>query len=173
MGLIGVGSAARGIGSAVAGVAEVFRANSTAEAAHQHAEHVAALTQYQSEFGQSNRTRFDAVVDAINRIPRPAMAFATMGLFGFAMWQPVAFAARMQGLALIPEQLWWLMGAVVGFYFGARELHHRRAAPPSAAAVAQVAASVRAMSQPQAADPPDATGIIEPNAVIAEWRQSR
>jgi hypothetical protein len=32
----------------------------------------------------------------------------------------------MQGLQLVPEPLWWLLGAIVSFYFGARELHHQR-----------------------------------------------
>ena len=26
----------------------------------------------------------------------------------------------MQGIALVPEPLWWLLGAIVSFYFGAR-----------------------------------------------------
>ncbi len=37
------------------------------------------------------------------------------------MVDPVWFSARMQGIALVPEPLWWLMGAIVGFYFGARQ----------------------------------------------------
>jgi hypothetical protein len=36
------------------------------------------------------------------------------------MVDPIWFAARMQGIALVPEPLWWLMGAIVSFYFGAR-----------------------------------------------------
>ena len=36
------------------------------------------------------------------------------------MLDPVWFAARMQGIALVPEPLWWLLGAIVSFYFGAR-----------------------------------------------------
>ena len=32
----------------------------------------------------------------------------------------------MQGLALVPEQLWWLLEVIVSFYFGARELHKIR-----------------------------------------------
>ena len=32
----------------------------------------------------------------------------------------------MQALATVPEPLWWLLGAVVAFYFGAREAHHAR-----------------------------------------------
>ena len=27
---------------------------------------------------------------------------------------------RTQGLALVPDPLWWLLGAIVSFYFGAR-----------------------------------------------------
>jgi hypothetical protein len=36
------------------------------------------------------------------------------------MVDPVWFASRMQGVALVPEPLWWLLGAIVSFYFGAR-----------------------------------------------------
>ena len=36
------------------------------------------------------------------------------------MIDPIWFAERMQGVALVPEPLWWLMGAIVSFYFGAR-----------------------------------------------------
>ena len=42
------------------------------------------------------------------------------------MADPDGFARRMQALALVPEPLWWLLGAVVAFYFGAREAHHAR-----------------------------------------------
>ena len=42
------------------------------------------------------------------------------------MAEPVGFAGRMEGLAYVPEPLWWLLGAIVGFYFGARELHYVR-----------------------------------------------
>ena len=38
------------------------------------------------------------------------------------MVDPIWFATRMQGVALVPEPLWWLLGAIVSFYFGAR--HH-------------------------------------------------
>ncbi len=36
------------------------------------------------------------------------------------MVDPLWFAARMQGIALVPEPLWWLLGVIVSFYFGAR-----------------------------------------------------
>jgi hypothetical protein len=32
----------------------------------------------------------------------------------------------MVGLNAVPEPLWWLLGAIVAFYFGARETHYFR-----------------------------------------------
>ena len=37
----------------------------------------------------------------------------------------------MEALALAPDELWWLLGAVVAFYFGARELHYARRRSPA------------------------------------------
>lgn len=54
------------------------------------------------------------------------MALSVIGLFAFGMIDPAAFAARMTVLAAIPEPLWWLLGAVVSFYFGAREMYYAR-----------------------------------------------
>ena len=42
------------------------------------------------------------------------------------MVDPTRFAARMVGLNAVPEPLWWLLGAVVAFYFGARESYYFR-----------------------------------------------
>ena len=54
------------------------------------------------------------------------LAFGTIGLFCYAMADPQAFALRMVGLNAVPEPLWWLLGAVVAFYFGARETYYFR-----------------------------------------------
>jgi hypothetical protein len=45
------------------------------------------------------------------------MAFGVLGLFVAAMLNPIWFADRMAGLSLVPEPLWWLMGAIVSFIF--------------------------------------------------------
>lgn len=63
---------------------------------------------------------FDRVMDALNRLPRPFMALGMLALIATAMIDPVWFSARMDALALIPEPLWWLIGAVVSLFFGAR-----------------------------------------------------
>ena len=103
--------------------AEVFRENAEASSARDTALKEAAMTQFAAEFEaavQNQRGWFDRLMDAVNRVPRPALALGTLGLFVAAMVDPVWFAARMQGIALVPEPLWWLLGAIVSFYFGAR-----------------------------------------------------
>jgi hypothetical protein len=100
--------------------AEVFRENAEAGADREAALRQAALAQFAAEFALERQSWFDRAVDGANRLPRPLMALGTMGLFGAAMTDPVWFASRMQGIALVPEPLWWLLGAIVSFYFGAR-----------------------------------------------------
>ena len=113
-------------GEAVRGVARVFRADASEGQSLEHEAQRAALTQMAAEFAVPSATWFDRLVDGLNRLPRPLLAFGTLGLFVYAMIDPWAFAGRMKGLAYVPEPLWWLLGAIVGFYFGARELHYVR-----------------------------------------------
>jgi hypothetical protein len=109
-----------GAGNVVKETAEVFRENAEGRALREARLSEAALEQFAAEFGLPRQGLFDRVVDGLNRLPRPALALGTLGLFVAAMVDPVWFAARMQGMALVPEPLWWLMGAIVSFYFGAR-----------------------------------------------------
>lgn len=99
---------------------EVFRENTEKASKRSSDYQNAALSQFGAEFRQNKRTSFDAFMDGLNRIPRPALALGTLALFIAAMIDPVWFAARMSGIALVPEPLWWLLGVVVSFYFGAR-----------------------------------------------------
>jgi hypothetical protein len=100
--------------------AEVFRENAEEGAGRDIALRQAALAQFGAEFALARQGCYDRAVDAANRLPRPLMALGTLGLFVSAMVDPVWFASRMQGIALVPEPLWWLLGAIVSFYFGAR-----------------------------------------------------
>ncbi|MEO1139546.1 MAG: holin family protein, partial [Pseudomonadota bacterium] len=104
--------------NAVAETAEVFRVN--AENADARAAEIqsAALAQLSAEFALERKGWYDRFIDGLNRIPRPAMALGTLGLFVAAMVDPIWFSERMQGIALVPEPLWWLLGAIVSFYFG-------------------------------------------------------
>ena len=115
-----------GLGKAAREVAEVFVPNRTQAQEFEHLEQTAALTQYGQEYQLVQKGWFNQLVNGLNRLPRPVMALGTVGLFVFAMVEPEGFARRMIGLDAVRRELWWLLGAIVSFYFGARELHHQR-----------------------------------------------
>ncbi len=169
----------------VARTAEVFRENAEAGAARQSFERGAALGQFQGEFSLARTGWFDRFMDGLNRLPRPAMALGTMGLFIAAMVDPVWFAARMQGIALVPEPLWWLLGVIVSFYFGARHQfkgqNFQASILQSAARAPHIAASIEALerahpTRPLAADTwsdaDDALTVTKPeaNPALQAWR---
>ncbi|MSU90009.1 carboxylesterase [Rhodobacteraceae bacterium 2CG4] len=182
---------ALGLIPALRRTAEVFVANRTERARQEHAENIASLEQLGTEFARPRAGVFDGLVDALNRLPRPALALGTLGLFGFAMADPVAFGVRMQGLALVPEPLWWLLGAIVSFYFGARELNYFRGAraatdPAAVSRTVDAMTQLRTLAAPEA--PPEAPAPEAPapeapearaplgvdpaaaNPALAEWR---
>ncbi|MGK7753788.1 holin family protein [Roseovarius sp. C03] len=119
-GLLGIG----GGSNRVAETVEIFRENAEKGAVREHDAYVAALNQLAAEAAAPGW--FGRFVDGLNRLPRPAIAFSTLGLFAYAMTYPEEFAIRITGLALIPEPMWYLLGGIIGFYFGARELHKQR-----------------------------------------------
>ena len=104
----------------VAETAEVFRENAEAGAQRGADLQTQAMIQLTAEFQRAQKGWFDRFMDGVNRVPRPALALGTLALFIAAMVDPIWFAERMQGLALVPEPLWWLLGVIVSFYFGAR-----------------------------------------------------
>lgn len=166
--------------------AEVFRENAEGSATRAAAAQAAALSQFGAEFGAPQRSLFDRVMDGINRLPRPAMALGTLGLFVAAMVDPVWFAARMQGIALVPEPLWWLLGAIVSFYFGARHQakgqEFQAQMAQSIARVPEVVDNLHALQKMNAQTPgtartePDANLSLEAvrsedNPALADWRR--
>lgn len=131
--VIGGAQAVEALGTATKGVAEVFTPSATRRMELSAEAQRAALDQLGDEFRVIGGGWFDAWVNGLNRLPRPLLAFGTLGMFAYAMVDPVSFAQRMVGLAYVPEPLWWLLGAIVSFYFGAREAYYfrnRRTAPP-------------------------------------------
>ncbi|MFO8125812.1 holin family protein [Yoonia sp.] len=104
----------------VAETAQVFRENTEKGAVRAAEARGDSLAQFAAEFVHPRRGLFDRLVDGLNRLPRPALALGTIWLFVMAMQRPDQFRQGMEGLAIVPEPLWWLMGAIVSFYFGAR-----------------------------------------------------
>jgi hypothetical protein len=124
--LLGGPGAVTALGEAAKGVAEVFVPSATKRMEYSAEAQMAALRQLGEEYQHPALSWFDRLVNGLNRLPRPFLAFGTIGLFVYAMVDPEAFAFRMVGLNAVPEPLWWLLGAIVAFYFGARETHYFR-----------------------------------------------
>jgi len=153
--------------------AEVFVENAEAGAVRDASLQAATLHQFAAEFAQPRRGLFDRFIDGLNRLPRPALALGTIGLFVSAMVEPLWFAERMQGIALVPEPLWWLMGAVVSFYFGARHQaksqDFQRSIAASLARTPAVAANIAALRGLEAGAAALGEGA-EANAALDDWR---
>ncbi len=168
--------------------AHVFRENAEAGAQRDAESRAQALEQFGAEFAPSGRGLFDRIMDGVNRIPRPALALGTIGLFVAAMVDPVWFAARMQGIALVPEPLWWLLGVIVSFYFGARHQwkgqEFQRSIAATMTRAPQVMESLQTLRALRAGSPGAADAGAdadlslaalrpEDNAALAEWRRMR
>ncbi len=150
--LVGGPAAVTALGDAARGLAETLVPSATKRMELSAEAQMAALNQLGAEFVNPATGWFDRAVNGINRLPRPLLAFGTIGLFVYAMVDPARFAARMIGLNAVPEPLWWLLGAVVAFYFGARETHYFRNRP----------VTVPAGSVP--------SSTPEDNPALADWR---
>jgi hypothetical protein len=172
----------------VAETVEVFRENAEAGAARGAAIQTGAMGQFSAEFGQRQRGWFDRFMDGLNRLPRPAMVIGILALFTTAMTNPIWFAERMQGLALVPEPLWWLLGAVVSFYFGARHQvkaqDFQRDLAATMERVPQVVENIGALrslrhDSPGAADTGTDASLAQSateqsdNPAVAEWQESK
>ena len=172
----------------VAETAEVFRENAEAEAGRQLTLQTQAMGQLGAEFSVPRKGGFDRFVDGLNRLPRPALAFGTLGLFVAAMVDPLWFAERMQGIALVPEPLWWLLGVIVSFYFGARHQaksqDFQREIAGVVERVPQVTRNIAALREmradsPGAADPDGDAALTvstveaQENPALEDWRKQR
>lgn len=174
-------------GSMVRDTVEVFRENAESGAQRSAAAQDQAMVQFGAEFAVERKGWFDRFMDGLNRLPRPALALGTLGLFVAAMVDPIWFAARMQGIALVPEPLWWLLGVIVSFYFGARHQvktqEFQRSIVRTISQVPQVVDNIRALqslrhdSVDAAATGPDVTLSLATiqtaeNAALEDWRKA-
>lgn len=159
--------------------AEVFMPNS--EAADQRSAEVRqqAMAQFSQEFGQPGL--INSLADGMNRMGRPVITYGLIFLIMSSMFDPLWFAARMQGLALVPEPLWILFTIVVSFFFGAREMSKFRgasmakeaariavAAPKVVETIKELNAMAPGVAEGTDADVPHPTKTS--NAAVLAWR---
>ncbi len=167
---------------------EVFRENAESAGARGAQVQGQAMAQHRAEFSGARQGGFDRFMDGVNRLPRPMLALGTLGLFVSAMVNPLWFSERMQGIALVPEPLWWLLGVIVSFYFGARhqiksqvfqrEIVGTMAHLPRVLDNIQTIRSLRAGGVMVADTGTDvrlavASLLPEANPALAAWRQAR
>lgn len=76
-------------------------------------------TQFAAEFG-NGKTWWDSLIDGINRLPRPLMTFGVVYLFYMCWSDPAAFVRGAEALQYMPKEGWYILGAVVTFWFAAK-----------------------------------------------------
>lgn len=105
----------------VAETVEVFRPNAEAQSQRNHDLDTATLNQMAAEFANRGaRGWFDRFMDGLNRLPRPMLV---LGVFGILVWtsiDPIASAQVFTSWAIIPAEFWYVVLAIVTFYFGGR-----------------------------------------------------
>ena len=164
---LGAGAAVTAATNAATGMAEVFTRNATRRMELDEEAYARAMAQHGAEFAAARSGWFDGLMNGLNRLPRPMLTMGTVGLFVYAMVEPIGFGVRMQNLNLVPEPLWWLLGAIISFYFGAREAHYFRGRPVFRKPAP--AAEDAAQSGP---DPAENDGYAD-NAALRDWRAQR
>lgn len=152
------------VGSAVRDVAEVFTPSATKRMELSADAQMAALAEMGAEFSSAGSTWFDGFINGLNRLPRPFLALGTVGLFVYAMVNPAAFSQRMVGLNAVPEPLWWLLGAVVAFYFGARETHYFRAAK-------HIGSDRPTSDRATMVTPNQGAAVLDDNPALQDWQR--
>ncbi|WP_134679251.1 holin family protein [Paracoccus ravus] len=164
------------VSNAATGMAEVFRENATRRMELDEEAHARALSQMGAEFALAPQGWFDGLMNGMNRLPRPLLTLGTLALFVYAMVEPVGFGLRMQNLNLVPEPLWWLLGAIISFYFGAREAHYFRIRPrtvPPATETETETETATAGAAALRATPSPVQDEFADNAALRDWVASR
>ena len=96
------------------------------------------LSAYAKEF-QSSHNWWDSFWNGINRMPRPLFVVTIFIYFNLSWANSELFDISNEGLSRVPKNMWWIMGAIISFYFGSRhfqkmgEMKTRRDNPPQPA----------------------------------------
>ncbi len=112
------------IGKTINNGIEIFKGNKKERDQYDHQENIETQKTYSSEFhNRNNRTLFDSFIDGVNRIPRPAFVLLIIFYFILSYKNPEEFQVLNLGLQTVPENMWVVLGVIITFYFGARELN--------------------------------------------------
>tara|TARA_R110002072_G_scaffold202127_1_gene359941 strand:- start:2301 stop:2861 length:561 start_codon:yes stop_codon:yes gene_type:complete len=115
------------VAGVVTGIGKTFFGSRQERDSQNHQVNMAVYNQYAAEFGhRENRTWWDSLVDALNRLPRPVLVGLMIAYFLLSYINPIEFQKVNVALDTVPESMWYVLGVIIGFYFAARELHKNR-----------------------------------------------
>jgi len=107
----------------VGGLARILIGDREARDAAIAQEQHSASAELAAEFSRpAGNTVWHGFVDGLNRLPRPFVAFAVIGLLIYAPLDPIGFTLVMQAYAVVPEWLALLFAQIILLYFGGRML---------------------------------------------------
>jgi hypothetical protein len=129
------------------------------------------------------RTRWDALIDGLNRVPRPLITLGALAFFVLAPLDPGRFAQIARAYELMPDGFWALLSVIVAFYFGGRmqlkrqDLAVRDGALAIAREMVALQRAARERDDSARAQLPRADAPFEPtphpNRVIEAWKRRR
>ena len=115
------------VGDTVVNVKKTFTGSKADQDLYAHEQFISGLEGYSKEFtNRANRTWWDSLWDGVNRMPRPLIVVAIFWYFSLSYRNPEEFQVLNLALDTVPERMWWIMSAVVSFYFVAREFQKGR-----------------------------------------------
>ncbi|MCP4164033.1 MAG: hypothetical protein GY760_28555 [Deltaproteobacteria bacterium] len=121
------GKTVKSVAEGVNSVVQTFTGSEKERDRYKHNEYVNTQNSFSSEFhNRNNRTLWDSFWDGINRMPRPLFVVLIVAYFILSYVNPEEFQVLNLGLSTVPEKMWYVLSAIIGFYFCARELHKIR-----------------------------------------------
>lgn len=98
-------------------LAKTFVGDKSAREKGELDQNAAFLAMVSGETPKTGRTWWDSFVDGLNRLVRPVFTFGTLWMFVYCVADPQGFALAMASLDLMPQEGWYLVGAIIGFWF--------------------------------------------------------
>ncbi|MCP4164014.1 MAG: hypothetical protein GY760_28460 [Deltaproteobacteria bacterium] len=121
------GKAVKSVFDGVNSVVQTFTGSKKERDKYSHQEYVNTHKSFSSEFhNRNNKNLWDSFWDGLNRMPRSLFVVLIVAYFILSYINPEEFQVLNIGLSTIPEKMWYVLSAIIGFYFCARELHKIR-----------------------------------------------
>ena len=86
----------------------------------QHEIQMAVMRNFREYMSSEPTSWYGKLIKSANAAIRPTLSFGTIALFSYAFINPSGFSASMTSLAIVPIELWSLLGGVSAMVLGGR-----------------------------------------------------